>query len=266
MGSRTQLTTSAALLAAFAAAGTTASAAVITDRALVGPGADVFDPAGNEEVDFTPSPSADMATLEARTDLRSVQDFSGFTTGNNTLAFTDPLTPDVQFRIGGTAGDNAGSSSTQGNLLTSPGAAYTIDSLANTPASTFTIDFGSYDALTGLFVSAVNPVAAAGFTLTQIASPGIAYNIEFQTDAGVTLQTVSFNGQIEPGQASGGSDYFVGFDNGAVPAIGQIVISRTGSTFNNGLDDFGFTVVPEPASLALLATGGLCLLTRRRSA
>ena len=53
--------------------GTAASAAVVTDPTLSGPGADTFDPAGFEEVDFTPDPSSSMDTLEARSDIRSIQ-------------------------------------------------------------------------------------------------------------------------------------------------------------------------------------------------
>ena len=244
--------------------GTAAQAAVVVDPTLTGPGADTFDPAGFEEVDFTPSTDT-MADLEARADIRSIQDFAGFATGNNTFSFTDATVPDIQFRLSGSAGDNAGQALNQSNAKTSGGFSYTIDSTANTPASIFTIDFGSFEG--GTFNSNTNAVAAAGFTLAQVASPDIAYNIQFQTDAGVTLETVNFVGSIEPGQASGGSEFFVGLDNGAAATIGQIVISRTGSTFNNGLDDFGFTVViPEPASFALLGLGALCLMPRRRRA
>ena len=253
--------------------GTAAQAAVITDPTLTGPGADTFDPAGFEEVDFTPAPSDTMATLEARSDIRSIQDFTGFATGNNTFAFTDPSTPDIQFRISGTSGDNAGRQLTQANAQTSAGAAYTIDAVATTPAAVVTIDFGSFDSGTGTFDSNTNAVAATGFTLNQIGSAN-SFNIQFQTDAGVTLQTVTFSGQAgsnpDPNGNATASDYFVGFESSTFN-IGQIVISRTGSTFNSGLDDFGFTlvqevVVPEPASFALLGLGALCLMPRRRRA
>ena len=261
------------LLIALAAIGTagaaaTAHAAVITDPTLSGPGADTFDPAGFEEVDFAPAPSDSMATLEARSDIRSIQDFGGFELGDNTVSFTDPLTPDIQFNISGTSGGNAGRALDQSNAQSSAGAAYAIDATSTTPEAVVTIDFGSFDSGTNTFDSNTNAVAAAGFTLNQIGG-NLTFNIEFQTDAGVVLETVNFTGlngfNPDPDNNDSGADYFIGFDNGSTANIGQIVISRTGSTFNSGLDDFGFTVVPEPASLALVSLGGLCLLTRRRA-
>ena len=246
---------------------TAASAAVIVDPTLTGPGPDTFDPPGFEEVDITPSPSDSMATLEARSDIRSIQDFAGFATGDNTFSFTDATVPDIQFRISGTSGDNAGRQLTQANAQSSAGAAYTIDATANTPAAVVTIDFGSFDG--GTFNSNTNAVAAAGFTLNQIGQAN-AFNIQFQTDAGVTLETVTFSGLAgnnpDPNNNATAADYFIGFESSTFN-IGQIVISRTGSTFNSGLDDFGFTVViPEPASFALLGLGTLCLMPRRRRA
>ena len=134
-----------------------------------------------------------------------------------------------------------------------------------------TIDFGSFDSGTGTFDSNTNAVAAAGFTLNQIGAAN-SFTIEFQTDAGVTLQTVAFSGQAgnnpDPNGNNTASDYFIGFDNGSTFNIGQIVISRTGSTFNSGLDDFGFTLnaIPEPTSIALLGLGALGVMARRRRA
>ena len=238
--------------------------AIILNPVLSGPGSDTFDPAGFQTVDVTPGGSASQSSLESLANIRSVQDFTGFTAGGNTIDFSDSSIPDIQFRSSGSA--NGGYASTGSLYNTSPGAAIVLDN-ASTAAAVYIIDFGSYNSSTAIFDSNQNAVSAAGFIISQAFS-GVSYVIDFLTDTDNILQTISYTGLSNADGNGDQQEAFIGHISGT-ENIGQIRVTRTGSTFSSGLDDLGFTTfgtVPLPATIWLVISGlvGVAGLARRK--
>lgn len=245
---------------AFTLASVEAHAATIFDPVLSGPGVDTIDPAGNEEVDFVAPGSTPQATLEARPGFLSVQDFTGFLPGDNTISFTDVTVPDIQVRLNSVA--NGGGASNAAAHMSSPGAAIVIDANANSPFAIYTIDFGSYDTGSDTFDSNTNSVRAAGFVITQ--SIGSSdFVVRFLDNNDNILKNMVFNGAANTDGNGNQGDFYVGFES-TQRNISSILVMREDNTGSSGLDDLAFTPVPEPASALLVALGLSVLAARRR--
>jgi hypothetical protein len=220
--------------------------------------------------------AATQSALEARTDLRVLQTWTGLdnaasstTAPVNTIAFSDPSMPDVRMTVGGgfqtTGGGNG--PSTNYILSSSAGSGYRFANSGNT-AMTVTLDFGDFDGTN--FNSAANAVDAVGFVIANVNS-GLTLTVDFFDDAGTLLgqQTATGNStdtanSNDATAANLGADFFFGLD--ADSNIGRIVITRTATsngTVGSGLDDFGFTTVPEPGTIGLAGVAALSLLARR---
>lgn len=106
--------------------------------------------------------------------------------------------------------------------------------------------------LTAWFGAAAGSSLTPSISLQGVGSP-FAYSFPIIAGAGWTQETV-----IVP------KTYFASEAGNPITLTLQSDIV-SGSTSNyTGFDEIGMTVVPEPASLSLLAFGGLALLRRRR--
>ncbi|MBI1337355.1 MAG: PEP-CTERM sorting domain-containing protein [Phycisphaera sp.] len=249
-----------------------AHAATISDPTLY----TVIDPAGVQDVTSAPDESwgTSQATLEARSDLKVMQDFAGFTggSGGNIVAFTDPTLPDIRFAMT-TDDPDAGGAITSDNFNSSAGSALLFDNDGSvTPV--LTISFGTWN---GSTFTADQTVDAAGFVLTQVLNSSIRhFDVTFKDSGGNTItQFLNLAGDATATTGTGADtstdgswpEIYVGWDATAqnTNKIAQIVIAVSdGSASSSGFDDLAFTTIPEPASLALMGFGGLLLLPRRK--
>ncbi len=254
-------------LAAGIALITSAHAAVIVNPTLAsGPG-NVIDPPGGEGVDV--SFGTAESVLEARSDLRVLQDYTGFTSGgNNIVSNTISTLPDIQFQWSGDfRTDVSGLPTTNDIYATSAGSAMQQRNNDN-GTSTLTISFGTWDGSVSTFTNN-HTVLAAGFTLTHIYT-NKSGTVTFRDSDGFALTGASFNyvGLSNEDVSGNHRDIYFGWDSEAelTSVIGSITITFVDSAgaFLSGFDDLAFTtVIPEP-SVALLGGLGLLALLRRR--
>ncbi len=261
---------------------TTLQAAIVIDPVLATPpgAVDPVNPAANKghlDVNVTTTATtgtlATKAQLEAVAGLKVLQRFVGFTgrlTGmNNTAQFTDPTLPTISFDLSGGSGTSAGGASS-GSSTSGPGADNTAPDfgsqaifLGNDNNNLYTISFNKDMAAVGLTISRVNSnsnastwvvnfydaannVLARQVATTAAASPNSAALFAYIADS-TPIRTVRI------GRFGGDNAHSFGH-------------STTGPTGNGNtfMDDLAFAVVPEPASLSLLAISGLMALRRRR--
>lgn len=188
------------------------------------------------------SPTETFNTLNnAQVGAVALNDSTGAASGVSVTIATAPAGGNQTGSPGittGSAADNAG-------ITDAAGLSYHFTSDANVATYTFT----------GLTESAYN------FTTFSSRNAG---------DARPTLISVSGSGLPQTAQPSGpvnNSDVLV--FNSATPVAGVVTLSFNGT--NTTGNQFGYLnaikidVVPEPASLALVGLGGLCMLTRRKS-
>lgn len=107
----------------------------------------------------------------------------------------------------------------------------------------------------------------SGWTFTQTTSTGFGTGLRWTVPAageltpGSTLSGFTFTTTTTPDELAGLSIF------GNHPPVGTTFVYEhafTGLTSSGGSATFVTSVVPEPASLAALGMGGLCLLRRRR--
>ncbi len=252
-----------------------ASAAIVTDPAIASGAGDVIDPTGDAQ-DVDQSFGTAQATLEARSNLRVLQTFTGFAnygtiaTGN-IVSFTDSTLPDIQLAFSGSPGTSASGVGNAAGSQTSSGSQLNQVNSGSGTSSTLTITFGTWD---GSTFSANETVEAAAFTISNVYTnkSGTAM---FRDSSGTLIAgaTFDYTGASNFEGTGNHKDFYFGWDATAQSsvAIGSVTVTFVdapptgGSAFFSGIDDIAFTTVPEPASLGLLGLGAL-LIARRRGA
>jgi len=242
----------------------TAFGAVITDPTLAS-GSNAINPnglslaAGDQPGDSTP-----MTTLEARSDFRVLQDYAGFTkTGGdnnpNIVSFTDPDTPDIRFSYI----DSPKNDGEETDTTTSSG----TSAMRLQVAGELLIEFGTYDSGSSTF-TADRTSDAVSFMFNQWRFAGggtITLTADYLDSQGGTIKSQSVT-QTSPQNVDGPTrnTYFAW----EAPSIAAVSLTRSGDIKSNinTFDDFGFTIIPEPGSLALMGLGGLLMLGRGRRA
>jgi hypothetical protein len=236
-----------------------------------------------QDVDLAAVGSTPEATLEARSDLRVIADFRQGSEvaaqGTNIAAFDDTDLPDILFEFISGERSTAGNQTSQSSQTTSDGEGMRFLGANGRNDIVYEINFGTYGVGPDLaegggddtFDTTAVGVEAAGFTLSDILL-GFTVTAEFfAIDDTTSLGSQTVVGALDGTSTSDGIDGYFGLESVANP-IGLIRVTRantlttgTSQSYDSGVDDVAFsTAVPEPASLALLAAGGLCLLPRRR--
>ncbi len=224
---------------------------VIEDPATAAGTGDVIDPVGSESVDqFFGTPPE---TLEARSDLRVLQDFTFFTAstaGDNLVRFTDTTMPDIQFQFSGDFSTTQAGAGATSALFSTSGSSYLTQRNTTAGTSTLTLTFGTWS---GTAFTGNQSVRAAGFTMSQVYATKSGVVI-FRDSSGTAIPgaTFSYSG-LSDGDGSGNHrDISFGWDSFAqsTVSIGSITVTFTDSAapFSIGLDDFAFTTVTPATS------------------
>ena len=224
---------------------------LIDPTPAAGPG-DVIDPAGGETVDQ--SFGTPQATLEARSDLRVLQNFSGFiasATGDNLVRFTSTTLPDIQFQFSGAFNTTSAGAVGNNTVFASSGSFHLAQRNSAAGTSTLTISFGKWD---GNAFIGNRSVEATGFTLSQVYSNKSGV-VTFCDSAGAAIPgaTFPYSGESDTDSTGNHKDFYFGWDSTAqaTDSIGSITITFTdsGAPYTSGLDDFAFTMgAPQSSS------------------
>ncbi|MFH1500150.1 MAG: hypothetical protein ABII82_20275 [Verrucomicrobiota bacterium] len=240
------------LLAGLAFAGQQTSALTLTDPSLFAP-----NYSSNAKVTQSAVGATSAATLDALTGFWVVRDFTGFTSGSNSIAFTSTDLPGIQFSFSGSIQlDNTGNEITNATFATSGSSAIRIQANTTNAAT-----------LTGLIDFTGAGVNAAAFTLAGNRFARVSdITVNFLSETSTVLSTQTYTGT---GSSSAIGLYF-GYEAPSSQTIGSISISVTldsgSETVVLGLDDVGFfSTIPEPSSAAMLVgSAGLLLASIRR--
>ncbi len=248
------------LAVAFCLAVTSAASATILNNLSLGT---QIDPPQRRNVNLVATNATAETTVEASlgdggviNDIRQSADPAGGQ--NHTITFTDATLPDIRLqRIQNHRGNSMDDSSKA--QATSEGEALKLINENNDDLITDII-FGDYTS--GTFTAFTSQgVEAVGFTMGQVEND-TPFTVEFFAPNGALLITQTAVGTSNSGNAS---TVFFGYVN-STDLIGRVRITRGNSGYEETyLGDIAFSgVIPEPASMALLAIGGSLMLARRR--
>lgn len=225
---------------------------VIVDPTVVnGPG-DVIDPPGGEGIDV--SDGTAEAKLEVRSDLKVIQDYTGFAAGGrNVVNFTDAAVPDLDFVLTGDYSTTiaGGNQTSQTTLASSAGGAMALrNSGSGTLTSILTISFGTWSG--GAFAND-RTVEACGFVLPHNYTRRTG-TVTFRDSGGTAIPGASFNftGLVDVDGTGNHRDNYFGWNSVTESgvAIGSVTIEfkdDNSTVSNTGLDDFAFSITTTPA-------------------
>jgi hypothetical protein len=236
-------------LAAALLAGVTADlpGGVITDPSVAA-GALNIDPPEREDYDnFYGTPKNEL--LDWGNDLRVLQTFSGFVPGANTVTFTDPRFPDMQFALSGAPSDLAGGEITYPvKYFTSGDSSYHMRAAEPYGSFTLTITFGTWN---GSTFTGDRTVEAAALTLVDVYANRHG-SVTFRDADGVPLASAAlvYNGYDNWDAVGNHLDILFAWDSTYqhTAPISSITITSEESyqPFTSALDDVAFTIAVLP--------------------
>jgi hypothetical protein len=222
----------------------------LTDPPLV-TGVNSIDPKGSMAITVLTSDSVAENKLESLGGFASVQSFTGFTPGTNTIAFTDSKRSDIQISFDGGIIKSTGGELNNLSYASSGTSSVRFASIAPAGARTMTqmIRFGSWDG--SAFDGSTDAVSAVAFTLS-----GQAAN--FSRVDSITTEFLSAKGtvlsrQVVAGAPLVGKDQCIYFgyqsaDSDLIAAVLVTVKINPGTSGEGqvilGLDDLGYTSTP----------------------
>ena len=231
-----------------------ATQGVITNPALAF-GPDAIDPlapstnAGVLDATTVVTGAVSKAQLATLASFGVVQDFNGFTgravqgaaagvPAVNYLSFTDPNRPDVRISSlsGNPSGGGGDSNASTSGVTSSPpaGTDQYLGSTATTGGFKQIIEFGTYNAIDGSFVSDQS-VSTVGFMITRINNVATNWTATFYDANNAVLETQT------TGTVSGVSNLAALFGRTSnIASIRRVEVTFNGSV-NTFMDDFGFT-------------------------
>jgi|GEM_PF-5283651 hypothetical protein len=244
------------------------------------------DPA-RETNAYTASKITNATNASPRADLLASSGFGAVRTWNNTgsewlagtaadnglglshqgiMNFSDPSLPDVMFSFSGSPGSTSGSNLNNVSFVSAGSTGLRlVPSSASQVAMTLTIDFGHWNGTT--FDGSVNSVSAAGFTLTSTGSGRWVtsmpeFTVTFLDASGNVLSTQGRPADWPPNENSQSLYFGYVSPTANISSIQIYMVGNTNALL--GLDELGFSVVPEPSAGALLLVGLAGMAAGRR--
>lgn len=280
----------AGLISAFAF--TSSQAVIVTDPTLHVYNAETspspIDPNGNVKIDAPGSTPA--SALYQLPQFGVIQDFAGFVNGSNGMAFTDPNRADVQFSFSGSvigsSNPTGGTGAAMANNSYTSSLGDAIRFAANNAieeANTMTanIAFGKYTGDT-FETNSFPAVSAVAFTLNG-QEGGVANTNRFSAADSIVVSyygadgvTVLTSQTVNNFSETGYYGLFFSYAADAGDSISKVTIdvnikSKEGfadrAQMILGIDDLGYTAIPEPAHVGLVLVLGaftVALIRRRR--